>query len=209
MILNLGCIVEGHGDVQAVPVLLRRLQQAWDPALDLNIPRPERVGRYKLVKSGELEGRVESVARRLPTPRAILILIDAEDDCPKQLAPELLARAKEVRPDIPMAVVLAKREFEAWFLAAIESLAGRRGLSSELPAVLDPEAVSGAKEFLTRNMQGSRAYAETLDQPALAAVFDLELARTRSDSCGKCRREVERLFREASVETPPGDEPRG
>jgi len=209
MILNLGCIVEGHGDVQAVPVLLRRLQQAWDPALDLNIPRPERVGRYKLVKSGELEGRVESVARRLPTPRAILILIDAEDDCPKQLAPELLARAKEVRPDIPMAVVLAKREFEAWFLAAIESLAGRRGLSEELPAVADPEAVRGAKEFLTCNMPGGRAYAETLDQPALAAVFDLELARTRSDSFDKCRREVERLFREASVETPPGYEPRG
>lgn len=205
MILNLGSIVEGHGDEKAVPILLRRLQQAWDPTLYLNIPRPFRTGRYKLVKPGELERTVELVARRLPTPRTILILIDAEDDCPKQLAPELLARARRARPDIPIGVVLAKHEFEAWFLAAIESLSGRRGLSDTLPDVPDPEAVSGAKEFLTRHMQGSRAYSETRDQPALAALFDVELARKRSDSFDKCRREIERLFGEAASQVPPGE----
>ena len=197
MIVNLGCIVEGHGDTRAVPVLLRRLQQQANPSLYLNIPRPFRAGRYKLVKPGELERIVELVARGLEPPRAILVLIDAEDDCPKELAPELLKRAQRARPDIPSGVVLAKHEFEAWFLAAIESLGGRRGLNDKLPAVPDPEAVGGAKGFLTRNMPGSRAYSETLDQPALAALFDLQLARQRSDSFDKCCREVERLFREA------------
>ena len=205
MILNLGCIVEGHGDVEAVPVLLRRLQQEWDRNLYLEIQRPFRAGRHKLVKPGELEARVESVARPLPAPGAILILIDAEDDCPKHLAPDLLARAQRARPDIPVAVVLAKHEFEAWFLAAIESLSGCRGLGDELPAVPDPEAIRGAKQFLTRNMPGSRAYSETLDQPALAAVFDIEIARTRSDSFDKCCREVHRLFREASEQSPARD----
>ena len=33
MILNLGCIVEGHGEVAAVPVLLRRLQHEYAPSL--------------------------------------------------------------------------------------------------------------------------------------------------------------------------------
>jgi len=197
MILNLGCIVEGYGDVKAVPVLLRRLGQEWDSALYLEIRRPFRVGRYKLVKAGELEGRIESLARELPCPRAILVLVDAEDDCPKDLAPELLRRAQQARRDIPSAVVLAKHEFEAWFLAAIESLSGRRGLSDELRPLPDPEALSDAKKWLTRNMPGSRAYSETLDQPALAARFDLQLARQRSDSFDKCCREVERLFREA------------
>lgn len=197
MILNLACIVEGHGEVEAVPVLLRRLAQESDPTLYLEIRRPFRAGRYKLVKAGELEDRIESLARQLPSPRAILVLIDAEDDCPKEMAPELLRRAQQARPDIPSGVVLAKHEFEAWFLAAIESLSGRRGLSDKLPAVADPEAVADAKKWLTRNMPGSRAYAETLDQPALAALFDLQLARKRSDSFDKCCREVERLFREA------------
>jgi hypothetical protein len=108
MILNLGCIVEGHGDVEAAPVLLRRLQQASHADLYLDIPRPSRAGRYKLVKPGELEAKVELLARQLKTPRAILILIDAEDDCPKELAPDLLARARKARSDIPIGVVLAK-----------------------------------------------------------------------------------------------------
>ncbi|HUT92543.1 MAG TPA: DUF4276 family protein [Thermoguttaceae bacterium] len=197
MILNLGCIVEGHGEVAAVPVLLRRLQQEYDPSLSLNIPRPFRAGRYKLVKPGELERTLEKTARRLAPPCAILVLIDAEDDCPKELAPELLKRVQRARPDIPSGVVLAKHEFEAWFLAAIESLSGRRGLSDNPRPVPDPEAVGDAKKLLTRNMPGSRAYSETLDQPALAALFDLQLARQRSDSFDKCCREVERLFREA------------
>ncbi len=124
MNVNLGCIVEGHGDTRAVSVLVRRLQQQRAPRLFVNIPRPYRAGRYKLVKEGELERVVELVARQLETPRAILILIDAEDDCPKELAPELLRRAQNARPDIPVGLVLAKHEFEAWFLAAIESLSG-------------------------------------------------------------------------------------
>jgi len=198
MTLNLGCIVEGHGEVAAVPVLLRRLQQEYAPSVPLSVLRPFRVGRYKLVKAGELERVVELVARGLEPPGAVLVLIDAEDDCPKELAPKLLRRARQARPDIPSGVVLAKHEFEAWFLAAIESLSGRRGLSDELSAVPDPEAIADAKKWLTRNMPGSRAYSETLDQPALAARFDLQLARQRSDSFDKCWREVERLFREAS-----------
>ena len=96
MILNLGCIVEGHGEVQAVPVLLRRLGQQCDPRLSLRIGRPIRTGRYKVVKLGELERTVELAARQLPKPRAILILIDAEDDCPKELAPDLETIISEV-----------------------------------------------------------------------------------------------------------------
>lgn len=111
MIVNIGCIVEGHGEVQAVPVLLRRLGQQSN--LYLNIPRPIRSGRHKVVKPGELERTVQLAARQVPMPRGILILIDAEDDCPKELAPDLLARAQRARPDIPVAVVLAKHEFEA------------------------------------------------------------------------------------------------
>jgi hypothetical protein len=63
-----------------------------------------------------------------PTAGGVLVLIDADDDCPAHLGPALLARAREARSDVPVSVVLANREFEAWFLAAAPSLAGNCGL---------------------------------------------------------------------------------
>lgn len=90
-------------------------------------------------------------------------------------------------------MVLAKCEFEAWFLAAAESLRGRRGLAHDLQSPVDPEAVQGAKEWLSQRMGSSERYTETLDQPALAAAFDLAMAR-RADSFDKCYREIVRLL---------------
>ncbi len=194
MIFNLSLIVEGRGETEAVPVLLRRIQGVLRPGLSLNILPPLRIGRDKLLKANEVERAVEFTARRMEPPRAILILIDADDDCPAQVGPKLLHRATAARSDVPMGVVLAKREFEAWFLAAIPSLCGRRGLLPELALVAHPEMVRNAKGILTQCMEGTRAYSPVVDQPALAALFDLNLARRHSDSFDKFWREVERLF---------------
>jgi hypothetical protein len=78
--------------------------------------------------------------------------------------------------DLPVFVILAQREFECWFLAAAESIRGKRGLPADLAPPQDPEAVREAKGWLRDRMQG-RVYSETIDQPALAAVFDLNQAR--------------------------------
>jgi hypothetical protein len=197
-ILNLSAIVEGHGDVRAVPFLLRRIQQSVRPDLTLNVLRPWRIGRCKLVRPGEIERTVQLAARKAPSPRAILILVDADDDPPCILGPGLLARAREARRDVPIGVVLAKREYEAWFLAAIDSISGHRGLREDVASIPQPESVRDAKGLLTSSMKGTRAYSEVLDQPALTAVFDMELARKRSDSFDKCWREVVRLLESAS-----------
>jgi hypothetical protein len=206
MVLNLGSIVEGHGEVEAVPVLIRRIQAELSPGLDLRICRPWRIGRDKLIQAGELERAVELLARQLEAPRAILILIDADLDCPRDLGPNLLARARAARPDISSGVVLAKYEFEAWFLGAIESLRGRRGISQDAPPVPDPENVRDAKRLLTRRMQGTIAYHETVDQPALAASFNMGLAREHCRSFRKCWQELQRLLAEASA-APLGNDP--
>jgi len=73
-------------------------------------------------------------------------------------------------------------------------------LAQTLNAVSDPESIRDAKGTLTRNMAGSQSYSPTHDQPALTAVFDMQLARRRSDSFDKCWREIQRLFAEASGE---------
>jgi uncharacterized protein DUF4276 len=194
MAFSLTCIVEGHGEIEAVPVTIRRIANLVAPKLALKIHPPFRVPRNRLVKPDELERSVELAARRAGREGAILIVLDGDDECPAILGPELLARAQKARSDIPIKVVLAKREFEAWFLAAAESLRGRRGLAGDLEAPSDPEAIRGAKEWLTARLGTGQRYVETLDQPALAAVFDLERARRGAPSFDKLFRDVLHLI---------------
>jgi hypothetical protein len=186
---QIACIVEGHGDIDAVPVVVRRIAQEFNPSLAIYLNHVFRVPRSRLIKESELERAVEFAARRVGLTGGILIVLDADDECPATLGPELLRRARQVRPGLPIRVVLAKREFEAWFLAAAESLQGRRGLSQTLQGPSDPESVRGAKEWLTARMAGERHYVETLDQSALAAVFDFTRAR-RAQSFDKFFRDV-------------------
>lgn len=195
MTVQIGCIVEGEGDEKALPILIRRIVESVYPELQLVIPIPIRVYRNKVVKEGELERAVELAARKIGGQGAIFILLDSDEDCPAQLGPELLCRARQVRSDLPIAIVLAKREFEAWFLAAAESLQGQRGLNSDLQPPNNPEAISGAKEWLSQRMEGTGTYSPTADQPGFTARFDLDQAR-QADSFDKCYRDIVRLLDE-------------
>lgn len=180
--MKIVAIVEGHGDVQAVPVLLRRLVQAQRPGVQLEIPTPLRLPKDRAMRRvGELERFVELAVRKAGTNGAVLIVFDSDDDCPAEVAPVIAGRAKSARKGALLGVVLAKREFESWFLAAAGSLSGVRGLKRDLVAPAEPEAIRGAKEWLRRNMLPGRTYTETLDQAAFSALIDLDsAARARS-----------------------------
>ena len=193
MTVKIGCIVEGHGDVVAVPLLIRRIAAELHPDLVIETPRPIRVHRNQVVQADKLERRVELATQRIGGQGAIFIVLDADDACPAQLGPELINRVSQTRSDLPIAVVLAKYEFEAWFLASAESLRGQRGLRDNIQPPNEPETIRGAKEWLTHRMEGSRTYSETHDQPALAALFDMEQAR-QADSFDKCYRDIVRLL---------------
>lgn len=186
-------IVEGQAEVQAVPVLLRRILAVLE-VHHVEVARPFRVGRYKVVKQGELERAVRYAIMDRRNAEALLILLDADDDCPAQLGRTLALQAQAVTQK-PVAVVLANRELEAWFLGAKESLRGQRGIRMDAVPPASPEAIRGAKEALSRNMVGQR-YLEVDDQPALAAAMDLEAARRRCASFDKLMREVARLVAE-------------
>lgn len=171
------CIVEGRGEVEAVPILVRRIAAEMAPGVILDVPKPIRVARQKVVKEGELERAVELAARKCDANDSILVLLDADDDCPRELAGMILGRARTTRSDRSIRVVIAKMEYEAWFLAATQSIAGRRGIQEGLTPPQEPEAIRGAKGWLSRHMP-THGYSETLDQPALTAVFDMQAARS-------------------------------
>lgn len=172
--ITVGAIVEGQGEVASVPVLLRRIADRVGVAVD--IPRPFRVKRQQLVKEGEIERTVQFMGARVGAEGAILVLLDANGDCPAVLAPQLLERCRAARADRPSRVVIANREYEAWFLAAATSLAGKHSLPADLAPPKQPEQIRGAKEWLRTRM--SQGYAETIDQAKLTASFDLDAARS-------------------------------
>lgn len=141
-----------------MPILLRRIAQRVAPRVTLQLPRPIRVKKQRVLKAGELERTVELAARQARPAGSILILLDANGDCPGQMAPEVMRRAIAARQDRAIRVVLATREYEAWFLAATRS----------------------------------QRYRETLHQPSLTAIFDLEASRA-APSFDKLWRDVAAL----------------
>ena len=171
-------IVEGHGEVQAVPVLLRRLANELVPTSQLSLNPALRVKAGSMLNDGDYFKRhIELAARKAKQwPNScVLILLDCEDACPRELGPELLNRAQACRPDDTIFVVLAYREFETWFLAAAKSLRGVCGLPTDLEPPLDPEALRDAKDWLSERMP--QPYNEPDHQPKMTAAFAFEEAK--------------------------------
>ena len=174
---RIATIVEGHGEVEAVPILLRRIAGRVAPGIALDVPRPIRVKRHQILKVEELERAVALAGGRAGPHGSILVLLDADDDCPAELASRLLHCAGRSRPDRPIRVVLAKAEYESWFLAAAASIAGQRGIDENVSPPRDSETIRDAKGWLSARMPPGRRYRETLHQAALTARFDLDSAR--------------------------------
>ena len=179
--MKIAPIVEGYGEVEALPNLIRGLFPA------LQVQRPLRVQRNRfLSNSGEQERFLQLAQGNLRGEGAILVLLDADDDCPAQLAPKLLSKLR--RNSSPSChLVLAKCEFESWFLAGADCL----GLG-QVPAAV--EQIRGAKEEVKRRLG---RYSEAVDQPKLAAKLakecDPQDLRKRSPSFDKLYRELEKI----------------
>lgn len=177
MTCDVAVIAEGKGETAAVPVLLRRIAGVVAPGLSLKVT-VFRQGRQQVVKNPNFEQIIDLAARRIGQTGLLLVLLDADTDCPAQLGPELVERAMRTRPDRTARVVLAKTEYEAWFVAAAESIAGKRGFRADMVAPEDPEAIRDAKGWLMRHMVSGRTYRPSADQASLTATFDMSAARS-------------------------------
>jgi hypothetical protein len=176
-------IVEGQGEEAAVPLLLRRLRdeaQAWE----LEFARPHRRRRTQLVKKDSLQTAIRVAALREDCV-GILVILDADDDCPKELAPTLEEWAREAAGGRACAVVIANREYEAWFLASVEALRGKAAILPDAVSHPDPEGPRDAKGELERRMPRGASYSPTVDQAALTAHLNMERAYRRCRSFRK------------------------
>ena len=159
-------------------MLLRRFAKAAH-VTDVTVNRPIRRPRGKLIKQSEL---TKTIRRALQIGcDAVIIIFDGDDDCPAELGPKVHQWAASALGDMPCEVIMAHREYEAWFLASIESLRGFRGIRLDAESHPNPETPRGAKDRLVTSMQAGRSYTETRDQPAFSDVFSM------ADAYSKCR----------------------
>ena len=196
--MNIQPIVEGHGGVKALPVLLRRLQteaQAWG----IDFGRPIRIPRSRLVREAAVK-RAVRLARLQNDCSAILVLFDGNSDCPAELGPTVQNWAASEAGNVPCEVVIAHREYEAWFLAAIESLRGYHSIRLDAEPHPNPENPRGAKRHLEARMEAGATYIETTDQPAFSANFSLADAHRHCRSFRKLAASFARLTRSTGQE---------
>jgi len=206
-LIKVSAIVEGEGEVAAVPVLLRRLHAWLTPELPVEVDsRPIRIPRSRLLKFGDDFRRHLLLAeKKCGSSGWVLVLIDGDDDCPVELGARIRQQASVVLSRVPVGVVLAHREYEAWFLAAAGSLQGKRRLDitpSDLQ--VDAEGVRDAKGWL-RMRRSPRQYDPIQDQPALSQLMDLDQAHARSRSFRKLCTEWSRLTRARPDPSPASD----
>ena len=201
---NIVAIVEGHGEVAAFPGLMRRILQERLCRYDANILKPIRAnGKPALLK------RLEKLLGYaiLKNCDAILVLVDADNECPSEQAIDLAKKAGALNLNIPVAIVYARSEYETWFIGSLYQDKGKRirerlGISECVRSPHNVEDIRDAKNWLTSRMPGDRAYKETEDQEPLTHHIDLELAYSRSRSFRRLCHAVEELVHAIDNQAP-------
>ena len=180
---KIGVVCEGDGDKIALPVLLRRITEHGTTSFKIGKVLKAN-GRGNLTTSGGIERFLRYVS---PGHDGVLIVVDADTCCPVNLGRKLADRIRALGLPIPIAIVAAESAFEAWFLADLGSIAGRRvkgrvliPAGSEEPG--DPDRIRNPKARLIELTAGGTTYKESTDQPALASLIDPAAVGARSRS---------------------------
>jgi Domain of unknown function (DUF4276) len=191
-------IVEGYGEVESIRLLIERVWRSLDCRGWPQVLHPIRQPKGRLVQAEHLERAVTLAALKLRGKGAsrsvILLLLDADEDCPGQLGPRLLEVMRSVRPDFPSICCIVNVEYETWFVASAGSMGDLLDLGEvELPA--EPEQSRLGKAWIAQRFAMGR-YRETVDQPRLTARIDASSCRERSPSFDKLCRDIERIVRD-------------
>jgi Domain of unknown function (DUF4276) len=205
MTLYIVPIVEGQTEQGCVERLLHRV---WAELLSqserLQVLEPFRGQRDALIHPsgkvltdsvGKAFLKLQAKTRQAAEARSlVLILLDAEGDCPATLAPRLLEVARRALPaDARLACVLARRMLENWIMAGASPLAGVNGLPHPLPPRDQFEERSGVTwlESQLRGKNPKRSYKKTADAKVFVQHMNLVECRGNCPSFDKLCRELE------------------
>ncbi|WP_218933730.1 DUF4276 family protein [Rubripirellula lacrimiformis] len=205
-------IVEGDGEKDAVPILLknwfkfRRFFNFHTTDEAVFAPQSAMIAPY----DAERENGIEHYVRRARAarPDAILVILDSDKECiqrrgkpaDQQLGPELTRRAQAAADGIPVEVVVANREYEAWFLAGYRRLKQRGVFHTQVKFRdgYDVEEPGGSKRKVSECMATTKPYSPTAHQPQLTAALGFgSYMAGYSPSYGKLLSRLERITQQA------------
>ncbi len=175
-------IVEGHGEVDALPILIRKILGERLNRYDLRIAKP-----VNAKGKDTLRSRIDRFVSLALGDDAALVLFDADEDCALELVRDICASCNGINARIPIAVVCAVREYESWFLASLETVVDGGACFAG-----DPDVVPNPKDRLRRALPDER-YRETAHQAGLTARIDIEAGSANSRSFRRLCHAVEEL----------------
>jgi hypothetical protein len=191
-------IVEGDGDMLAVPELIRRV------AAERGVHNLKVIRAHKRGDLPKVLGRFDDyLAAALLEECPILWVMDYDcAECTDRAGHirELRKRATKAARETPIEFVFMVQEFETLFLADADTT---RGVFSDIPSALafpaDPERVRDAKGWLSKARPKGFAYKPTQHQQKLTALVDLARLRARSPSFVQFEAAVTALLADSST----------
>ena len=195
-------VVEGDGDAAALPELLGRILRDKYNRHDVSVAQ----GKTRVVKAKgrqNLERKLDRFlryAQNKPECGAILILVDADVDCPVTYTEQLSQRCEQIGTRSPVQIVCACRSYESWFLASLETTRGRHGIPDTVTLSGNAEDIPNAKRWLSDQMPNGQAYKATTHQASLSRGIDLDLAQRNSRSFRRLCHAIEQFL--AAIDTP-------
>jgi hypothetical protein len=207
MTFYISIIVEGQTEVDSIERLLQRI---WNEILHvpyrLQVLPASRAPHASLIQTdGEMlpakvqEARLKLeryLSHGLPASGCVLLLLDADRNCPAELGPQLaLAMTSDHPPEIRSFCVLAKRMFENWIIAGAGTLAKVNGLPEAIPERDKPEDLSGAAwlESQLRSVKSNRKYKKTEDAKVFVKAMDIVECQAKSRSFERLVRKLSQL----------------
>lgn len=177
-------IVEGHGEASssnptgraAVNILVNKILSESDDTLS-SLHIHEKKPPFRLngsdFRNGDRLERAIKLHAGYPDCAILLILFDMDDGCPVSLAYSTTEKIKALGAfPFSIIVVAAKKEYECWFLASLESIHDGHKYDG------DPEEKRDAKGYLRKNYN----YKPTAHQAEYTQLINIEMARARSRS---------------------------
>lgn len=189
-------IVEGDGDLKAVPVLLRKLL-AWHGLHETQILPSHKRGELPKVAAG-----FDNYFRMaLKENAAILLVLDFDCEycvCPYQEAENLYQRAQAIRSDWPFKIAFLVKEFESLFLAETQAATKVLTLPQDTKFPDAPETIRDAKGWLSKALPKGSSYKPTVHQAKITAHLDFEQLRATSPDFRHLERALLYLARQNS-----------
>jgi hypothetical protein len=167
-------IVEGVGDLQAAPLLLRRLLHEVHRRFDVEVLPAQRRGEWPTVKRNFERYYRAALIEQAP----IVWMLDFDcEECVDHDAERAWAlnEAATLDPRGRVEIVFMVKEYESIFLWDEESLRlAFPELRSPAELPVDPELVRDAKGWITSALPKGRAYKPTTDQARLTARIPIQ-----------------------------------